>query len=351
MGKNKKTTIRDIARETGYSKTSISFAFNNPSRISKEACIKIKNKAKEMNYFPDPLARSLSLHKHFSIGFLLPQNVESTLNNPYILKVLEGICSICQKKHFTLTIIPSHKQSNIEAVKTAPVDGIITMGMDINEEIIKIFKLRKIPMVAIDGNPSQNIPCITTEDEKASYDIMKEVLKKGHKRILIVSLKKDTFSVYSKSNVTVPVLRRRGYEKALEEFNLKIDESGIKTIESDCTFEDGKLIASNFIKENLPYSAIVAMSDIVVIGILYELRKKNIEVPKKVSVVGFDNIRESMLISPRLTTVDQPALTKGERAAELMFEYLENPLVKEEKKFIPVQYKIIIRESLGNADF
>ena len=173
MGKNKKTTIKDIARETVYSKTSVSFAFNNPARISKEACIKIKNKAKEMNYFPDPLARSLSLHKHFSVGFLLPQNVESTLNNPYILKVLQGICSICQTKHFTLTIIPSHKQSAIEAVKTAPVDGIITMGMDINEEIIRIFKLRKIPMVAIDGNPFEDIPSVTIADENASYSIMK----------------------------------------------------------------------------------------------------------------------------------------------------------------------------------
>jgi len=348
MGKNKKTTIKDLARETGYSKTSISFAFNNPSRISKEACIKIKNKAKELNYFPDPLARSLSLHKHFSIGFLLPQNVESTLNNPYILKVIQGICSICQKEHFTLTIIPSHKQSSIDAVKTAPVDGIITMGMDINEEIIKIFKLRKIPIVAIDGNSSQNISCINTADEQASYDIMKRVLEKGHKKILIVSLKKDVFSSDNQDNVTVPVLRLQGYKRALEEANLKLDDESIKIIESNCTFEDGQLLASKFLKENLPYSVIVTMSDIVAIGILYELRKKKIEVPKDISVVGFDNIRESKLISPRLTTVDQPALKKGEQAAELMFDYLENRLAKEEKKTIQIQYKIIMRESLGN---
>jgi len=74
------------------------------------------------------------------------------------------------------------------------------------------------------------------------------------------------------------------------------------------------------------------MSDIVAIGILYELRKKNIEVPKTVSVVGFDNIRESILISSRLTTVDHPALMKGEMAAKLMFEYLENKIEMKKKR-------------------
>ena len=73
----KKTTISDIARETGYSKTTVSFAFNSPSRISQEARDKILEVAKRLEYTPDPMARNFSLGRHKSIGFLLPQSLSS----------------------------------------------------------------------------------------------------------------------------------------------------------------------------------------------------------------------------------------------------------------------------------
>ena len=73
MKSSKKPTSSDIARETGYSKTTVSFAFNSPSRISQEARDKILEVAKRLEYTPDPMARNFSLGRHKSIGFLLPQ--------------------------------------------------------------------------------------------------------------------------------------------------------------------------------------------------------------------------------------------------------------------------------------
>jgi DNA-binding LacI/PurR family transcriptional regulator len=347
--KKKRPTIKDIARISGFSKTSVSFAFNDPKRLSKETVEKIMATAKELGYFPDPLARNLSLQKHFSIGFLLPQNINHTMNNPYILKVIEGISQVCEQKNYTLTIIPPLNQSVIEAVKNAAVDGLITMGMDIESQIVEILDHRNIPLVAIDGNPSQNIPSVNIDDEDASYDIMCEVLKRGHRNITIVSLSEDLFSDKVSCKVqTVPMLRRKGYERALEEYGLTLKDECINIILSECTFEDGAALYSEIFKQQPDVTCVVAMSDIVAIGLLYQLRHENIEVPEKISVVGFDNLLEAKLISPRLTTVDQPGLDKGVQGARLLFDYMEGN--EKDSKRIEIPYNLIIRESLGEVN-
>jgi DNA-binding LacI/PurR family transcriptional regulator len=343
--RKKRPTIKDIAKESGYSKTAVSFAFNEPSRLSCEAVKKILGTANSLGYFPNPLARNLSLQKHFSIGFLLPQNINHTMNNPYILKVIEGISKVCESENYTLTIIPPLRSSIEEAVKSAAVDGLITMGMGLESRIVEILEKRNIPLVAIDGNPSQNIPSVNIDDESASYDIMCEVLKRGHRNITIVSLSEDLFTDKVSNIQTVPLLRRQGYERALSEYGLSLKDKRINILLSECTFDDGVNLYSQIIAQQPSVSCVVTMSDIVAIGLLYELRLKNIEVPSTLSVVGFDNLLESKLISPRLTTVDQPGLDKGIFATKLLFDYMNGKVEKNTR--IEVPYKVIIRESLG----
>lgn len=347
--KKKRPTIKDIARVSGFSKTSVSFAFNDPSRLSKSTVDKIMITAKQLGYFPDPLARNLSLQKHFSVGFLLPQNINHTMNNPYILKVIEGISQVCEQKNYTLTIIPPLNKSVVEAVKNAAVDGLITMGMDIELQIVEILEHRNIPLVAIDGNPSQGIPSVNIDDEDAAYDIMVEVLKRGHRNISIISLSEDLFSDKITCNEnTVPMLRRQGYERALREYGLSLKDKEINIMLSECTFDDGINLASKIFKNQPNVTCVVTMSDIVAIGLLYQLRLEGIGVPEKVSVVGFDNLLESKLISPRLTTVDQPGIDKGIQGTRLLFDYIEGR--EKQIKQIEIPYNLIIRESLGDVN-
>lgn len=340
--KGKRPTINDIVKASGYSKTTISFAFNDPSRIKDETRNKILKIAEELGYYPDPLARNFSLHTHFSIGFLLPQNINYSMGNPYIMEVVRGISSVCQIHGFNLVIIPPVKSSVIEAVKSAPVDGIISMGMGLDNEIIKIMKRRRIPFVAIDGNPCQEIPSVNIDDEKASYEIMKEVLNKGHRKIAIISLSRDLFTVYEEYSNTVPHQRKDGYLKALQEVDLDFQSPDIQLLVSECTFNEGKKLA-DMLRPDV--TCAICMSDIVAIGLLYELRSRHIEVPEQLSVVGFDNLLESKFISPRLTTVNQPGFEKGEIAADLLFKYIRGEIDGVVREKVP--YGIVIRESLG----
>lgn len=343
--KDKRPTINDIARITGYSKTAVSFAFNDPNRISQKARDQILAVATQIGYIPDPMARNFSLRRHQSIGFLLPQIIHYTLRNPYMMQVIQGIGSVCQKYGYTLTLIPPLNESITDAVRNAAVDGLITIGMKVEMEIVDIMRQRKLPFVTIDGTPSLAMPSVNINDEEAAYGIMRQVLAQGHRNIVIISLPDDAFATGRGDDTSVPTLRKRGYERALKDVGLTLDHPSVTVMVSECTLEDGKHAGHLVSKLKNHPTAIVAMSDIVAIGCILYLDEHGYNIPGDISIVGFDNIQESVLVTPRLTTVDQPAGDKGYMAAEVLFRMINGEDCEDTRMIIP--YRIIMRNSLG----
>ncbi|WP_320129327.1 LacI family DNA-binding transcriptional regulator [uncultured Sphaerochaeta sp.] len=341
----KRPTIKDIARESGYSKTAVSFAFNDPSRISKKARDMIISTANRLGYIPDPMARNFSLRRHLSIGFLLPQIINYSMRNPYTLQVIQGIGSVCQKYGYTLTLIPPLNESITDAVRSAAVDGLITMGMQVGMDIVKIMKIRKLPFVTIDGAPSEGMPSVNIQDEQAAYMIMKMVLEQGHRRIVVVCMSEDAFDS-DEFEASVPKRRKRGYERAFNEFGLSLydETNSITQMVSECTLEDGKHTGHLISKLKTNPTAVVTMSDIIAIGCILYFKEHGFLVPQDISVVGFDNINEAQIISPALTTVDQPAGEKGYLAAEALFRMINGDSLGSTHMEIP--FNIITRESL-----
>lgn len=347
MNQNKKRiTINDIAQECGVSKTSVSFAFNDPGRLSVQTRENILKTAERLGYFPDPLARNLSLRKHNSIGFLLPQDIGSTLGNPYISLVIQGIATVCQQKGHTLTIIPPFHSSALDAVKLAAVDGLIALGMDVDPGVTDFLNKRKVPFVTIDGKAAPNLPSVNIDDRLAAFQIMKEVLDKGHRRLAIVSLTEDLFTAADAENpLTAPYLRRQGYEEALKQYGLDLATPDVSVLVCECTFQDGRDLVSKLLGLRQKITAVIAMSDIVALGILYGLKEQGIQVPSQLSVVGFDDIPEAALSYPKLTTVSQPGIEKGKLAAMMLFDYLEGKSSEIKQAYIP--FELAMRESLG----
>jgi len=341
----KRPTIKDIARESGYSKTAVSFAFNEPSRISVKARDIILATAERLGYIPDPMARNFSLRRHLSIGFLLPQIIHYSMRNPYTLQVIQGIGSVCQKYGYTLTLIPPLNESIIEAVRCAAVDGLITMGMQVGMDIVNVMNIRKLPFVTIDGTPSDDMPSVNIADEMAAYQMMLLVLGKGHRCIAIVSLSEDAFDS-DEIEASVPKRRKRGYERALKEYGLSLYdlEGSVTQMVSECTLEDGKHTGHLISKLKDKPTCVIAMSDIVAIGCILYFKEHAIRVPDDISVVGFDNILESQLITPALTTVDQPAQEKGYLASEALFRMINGEALGSTHMEIP--FCIVERQSL-----
>ena len=336
MKSSKKTTISDIARETGYSKTTVSFAFNSPSRISQEARDKILEVAKRLEYTPDPMARNFSLGRHKSIGFLLPQSLSDSLSNPYTQSVLRGIGIVAERNDYTLTIIPPVHSSISEAINNATVDGLISMGLWFDPQIRESLRRRKLPLVLIDGADEDGPINLSIDDMSAAYEEMKAVLEKGHRKIAVISLPFDAYAQLTPQETKTIVRRRQaGYEKALSEYNMSLKD--INIVSCLATFQDGSRVAADFF-ENGDYTCIVCMSDVVALGVIDMARAVGKSVPEDVSVVGFDGIFSTYSSGLCLTTVVQDAEKKGIMSAELLFKVLEGEDVESHHSF-PFEFR------------
>jgi DNA-binding LacI/PurR family transcriptional regulator len=340
--KGKRVTINDIARISGYSKTAVSFAFNDPSRISSKTCATILKVAEELGYYPDPLARKFSLQRHESIGFLLPQDIHYSFQNPYIMQVIEGIGSVCQQYGNTLTLIPPINESVIEAVRCAAVDGLITQGMSIEMEILESIRRRNIPFVTIDGIPSSDMPSITIDDHEAACTMMSKVLEYGHTEIAIIGLSEVSYDKHATE--TIQRARLEGYRKALRQYGLDLNSPSIRLHTTETTLDEGRNIATQLLESDRRPTCVVSMSDIVAIGCILQFTENGIAVPAEISVVGFDNIIEASYILPPLTTIDQPAAEKGRLAAKMLFSIIHGTPPIE--KHVTIPHKMILRESL-----
>nr|WP_321304197.1 LacI family DNA-binding transcriptional regulator [uncultured Sphaerochaeta sp.] len=337
----KRPTIKDIARESGYSKTAVSFAFNDPSRISEKACNQILETAERLGYIPDPMARNFSLRRHLSIGFLLPQEIRYSLQNPYAQQVLLGIGGVCEKYGYTLTLIPPLNESVTEAVRNAAVDGLITMGMQVDMDIVSVMKTRLIPYVTLDGTPDEDMPSVNIDDELASYELMKTVLESGHRNICIISLGQDIFAEKA-TKMSLPQRRMEGFRKALKEVGIPLED--VPVLVSEPTLADGKLRGKEILAfEKMP-TCVVSMSDIVAIGCIVSWNEEGLFVPNDISIAGFDNIDEASCIIPHLTTVDQPAQEKGRLAAEALFNMINKETLQ--SVHIQIPYTLIKRDSV-----
>lgn len=324
-----KVTIDDIAKRAGVSKTSVSFAFNNPERLSEATLTHILQVADELGYSPDPLASNLKTRRTGCLGLLVPQPIPIVVRNPHMFEFLGGIGEVCHERGMSLMLVPPLKGNLRRAIVRAAVDGFITMGLDPFRDTMKVLSQRGIPFVMVDGEPSENIPCVNIDDEAGAYAAIHYILSQGHRELAIFGLRAEHSGLQTKSKRSYKsyrgLVQRRlnGYRRALEEFDLSLEHDAVRVIECDALPGMAYRAFENLWQSGQRPTGIVAMADILSIGILQAAQHLNIAIPADLSLVGFDDIMFSSLVSPQLTTVRQPSAEKGRVAAQLLIDLIE----------------------------
>lgn len=333
-----RTTINDIARIAGYSKTTVSFAFNDPSRIGKETREKILRIADELGYIPDPVARNLTIGRLGTIGLLLPEVISFAFYNPYHSQIVQGIGEICEQEGHSLTLIPPIRESLLEGVRGAVVDGLITLGLEPGTETVEIIRRRHLPFVSIDGHTGGGFPVVRIDDRSASRRIMQHLLELGHRHLAIVAFGPEA---HMTADSNVKNERLVGYRDAIREFDPSILETTV-FLRSPPSMDKGAEVANMILADHPEITAVVAMSDIIALGIIQTLQEAGKRIPEDISIVGFDDIPQSVLIRPRLTTVSQPGYLKGKVAAQILFRLIQGEETSIEKI---LDFTLAIRET------
>lgn len=322
--KHLRITIKDIAERAGVSKTTVSFALNNPSRISTETYERIMAIVAELGYVPDPVARNLATKRLGALGLLLPQPLPEALANPYLCELLRGIGEVCEERGLALTMLPPIKGKIEEAARRAAVDALLTIGVGPGTAVADILERRRLPFVTIDGSESDSTLNVGIDDEAAAYALMEHLLGLGHRRIAVLELMSESYP--SPEECFSPVRDRRlaGFRRALGAFELELGSEAVPVLRAEGSLEGGARATEALFSASarLP-TAIVAMADVVALGVYEAAARLGLSIPGELSVAGFDDIPFAALASPPLTTIRQPGYQKGATAAGLALALLE----------------------------
>lgn len=337
-----RVTIKDIAEKAGVSKTTVSFALNDPSRISQDTYKRVMAIVAEMGYVPDPVARTLTTKRLGAIGLLLPQPIHEALSNPYLCELIRGIGEVCEEQGLSLTMLPPVRGRIVEAARRAAVDALLTVGVGPGTVVTELLEKRHMPFVTLDGAESTSTVNVGIDDAAASYSLMRHILELGHRRIAILALRPESYTEPEECFSLVCDRRLEGFRRALHEAGIEGDDPAICLLPAVGSMEGGAQAALElFSRSGQRPTALVAMADVAALGAYEACRELGIGIPRDVSIAGFDDIPLAAIANPPLTTVHQPGREKGARAAKLALAILEGG----EAEHLTLPTELVVRAS------
>ena len=310
-----KPTSSDVAAAAGVSRSAVSFAFNNPQRISATTRQRILEVAAGLGYAPNTLARMLQAGTTTSIGVLLPQRLAQVMENPYYARFLMGVGQICDQEGYTLLLTPPLQDSVLKAIPFAAVDGFIVCGLETEGAEVIELERRGIPFVLIDSDRYEDAPSVEVDDHGGARDVTRYLLELGHRRLAVLSIQPG--ADVATRGYHGPLGRRlAGITEALAAAGLTMAD--VTLAEAPVSRYEGYRASKELMTAAERPTAILALSDVLTYGAVDALGELGLDVPGDVSVTGFDDLAESAWFRPRLTTVRQPIVTKGRSAAAFL---------------------------------
>ncbi len=317
-----KPSIKDIAARANVSTATVSYVLNGTRNVRPKTRERVLAVIEELNYKPNDIAKSLKRRRTDTIG-VIAEDV-TVFNTP---EIIDGINDYGDRHdlHILLTNLRLDKRigrdfehtdkyrkyaaSAVSELLSKQVDGMIYIGVH-PRDLTGLIDSEGKPIVYTYAY-TQNDMAIQYNDEQASYEAMSYLVARGHRRIAIISGLMD--SIPSR-------LRLNGYYKAVTEFELPFDPVLIKM--GDWERESGYRLTRELLSLPAPPTAILAMNDVMAVGVLQAANEAGVNIPADLSVIGFDNREFSDYLSPRITTMDLPLHEMGYRAMETLHEVI-----------------------------
>ena len=335
-----KASIKNIAKSLGISVATVSKALNNYPDVSNKTRKLVKELAEKLNYTPNASAVNLRTKESKTIGLIIPVIVHHFFSN-----VVKGVISEAEKKGYLVIILYSNESYELEKKQISLLlkQGVDAIILSMANETANYKHLREviaqdIPLIMFD-KIAKIVHCskIIIDDRKAAYTATQHLIDTGCKKIAHFR-----GSLLPQNSID----RFLGYKQALLDNNLSFDPSLVYLCE-ELTFEEGQKYAKQLLEEHKDVDGLFVNTDLVSIGAIKQFKKHNIKIPEDISVVGFSNWFISSIISPTLTTIDQPGFLMGETAFNQAYKEIHAIKNKEqiEPEIITLDTALIKRET------
>ncbi len=341
------TTIREIAAACNVSIATVSNVFNGKDNMGEDTKQRVLEKAKELSYIPNYMAKNLKQKTTKTIGIITE---DLTVFN--CAEMVDGINEVFDEQGYTFLLgnlrlykkfdnefyhkegYKKQVESEFNKMKAKQVEGIIYIGAHCREihYIPQDFPTPLVVAYSFTDNPK--IPSVIFNDEEAAYQATTALIKNGNKKIGIIT--GEMSSLHTKE-------RLKGYKRALKEAGIPYHRNLVQ----EGNWTRAKSLEACRILMNEAVTGIFAMSDVMAWS-AYELAaREDIRVGTDLDLIGFDNREMAGAFNPGLTTMALPLSNIGRKAAEIMIDMLEKGPDSISENFYKINCEMIVRESMS----
>ncbi len=310
-----RVTIKEVAKLAGVSPSTVSRVLTDHPKISQATKDRVWKIMKELDYHPNVTARKLATNATKTIGLLLPNDVKLLAENPFFIQVLTGVTTYAQSKGYYIMLTNADTgEGEIDALnhlfRSNLIDGVIMTVVREDDPCIEFLKKNNYPYVVI-GKPVDTNSTLWVDNDnfQAMYEMVNYLIKLGNQKIAFIG---------GSSELTVTKNRRSGYEMALSNRGIHLDDEMVKGVKFS---EAGGYAAAKELLGQKDLDAIATTDDLIAVGALKALKDAGRE---DITVTGFNNTPIGHYQTPPLLTVEINAVELGHFAARLLIEKLTN---------------------------
>jgi DNA-binding LacI/PurR family transcriptional regulator len=346
--KTSTVTIRDVAKESGFSSTTVSIVLNNaplaryiPGTTKK----RIERAAKKLGYRPNLFARSLRSRRSHTVGVMV-----FDMTDPYCTLVLRGIENSLYQSSYLPILTDVHNERGrferyLEMLLDRRVEALIVLAnwLFVNIDVLADLEKSSIPTVMIGRElHNESISSVIVDNELGAHAALEHLYSLGHRKIACIRGPKPLAD-------SAP--RWKGIRSFAKSAGLELDPALIVDLPESrdpiSSFEAGYKLTEELLKQRRLFTALMAFDDMTGFGAIRALSKAGLHVPEDCSVIGFDDVAVSGLYTPSLTTIRQPMEAMGAMAVEIALDGINAVLEKREvaaihRKMAP---ELAVRES------
>jgi len=318
MRQSSRPTLKAIARQLGVSVTTVSRALNGKAEqygISKKTEQAVLRAAKKLHFSPDPVARGLRLNQTLSIGLLIPD-----IANPYFAEIAKNVEMAARRGGYSVILCDTQESTALEVESLAllrgrKVDGLVIAPVGQSAQHLEELQDGGLPAVVIDRYfPRLNLPYVVSDNYKGALEATSHLVEHGHRTIACVQ---------GLARTSPNRDRVRGYQAGLKKHGIAVDTSLV--VGSGFGEENGYVHAKLLLKKKRGVTAILALSNLIALGILRALSEDGLKVPGDISIICFDDQPYCAYLNTPMTTVDQDNEQMGQIAVRLLLEQIQAP--------------------------
>lgn len=310
-------SMKDIARMCGVSVATVSKALNGYSDIGEETKKRVREVAEEAGYFPNSSARALKTNRTYNLGVLFVDEAQSGLTHDFFSAVLESFKVRAESRGYDITFVncnvSNRKMSYYEHCRYRGVDGVVVACIDFYNKDVQELIYSEIPVVTVD-HLFDNRTAVLSDNVSGMEDLVNYVCRMGHRKIAYIH----------GADSSVSRNRIGSFYRSLAKHGLEVPDQYLKESQYRDTVST-KTFTHELLSLADPPTCIFYPDDFAALGGINAIKERGLRIPDDISIVGYDGIRLTSVLEPRLTTIHQDTAEIGSIAADRLINQIESP--------------------------